>query len=231
MTANSATGARDGLFSRLRAACAEEWRAYTEHEFVRLLADGSLPEESFRHYLVQDYLFLTQFARAYALAAYKSEALDDIHRAAATVIALVETEMPLHVAYCAEWGLTEAEMAATAEATATTAYTRYVLDRGAAGDALDLYVALAPCVIGYAEIGRRLKSAPETRLAGNPYARWIEMYAGEEYQDVARGAVDQLDRLDLARGSPARFSALAGTFRQATVLEARFWRMGLARED
>mgnify|MGYP002527789598 CR=1 FL=1 len=68
------------LFSRLRHACADEWRDYTDHAFVRGLADGSLPEACFRHYLGQDYLFLIHFARAYALAAYKADSLGDIRR-------------------------------------------------------------------------------------------------------------------------------------------------------
>ncbi len=61
-----------GLLATLRVDCGD-WLAYVDHEFVRGLADGSLPEPSFRHYLVQDYLFLIHFARAYALAAYKLE--------------------------------------------------------------------------------------------------------------------------------------------------------------
>ncbi len=62
----------NSLFARLRAAAGDDWRAYTGHEFVRRLGDGSLPEECFRHYLIQDYLFLIHFARAYAHPAYKS---------------------------------------------------------------------------------------------------------------------------------------------------------------
>ena len=61
-----------GLLASLRVGCGD-WLAYVDHGFVRGLADGSLPEPSFRHYLVQDYLFLIHFARAYALAAYKGE--------------------------------------------------------------------------------------------------------------------------------------------------------------
>ena len=61
-----------GFFERLKTAASAEWRAYTEHPFTEGLADGSLPEAAFRHYLVQDYLFLIEFARAYALAVYKS---------------------------------------------------------------------------------------------------------------------------------------------------------------
>jgi thiaminase/transcriptional activator TenA len=217
----------DTLFARLRAACAEEWEAYVGHPFVRQLADGSLDQACFRHYLGQDYLFLIHFARAYGLAVYKAETLADMRAAAATVSALLDVEMKLHVEFCAGWGLSEAEMEALPEATATMAYTRFVLERGLAGDALDLHTALAPCVIGYGEIGRRLV---EGTLEGNPYRPWIEMYASADYQDVAAGAVAQLDRLAMSRMGPGRFGSLAKTFAQATRLEAAFWKMGLELE-
>ena len=42
------------------------------------------------------------------------------------------------------------------EKTQTIAYTCFVLEAGNAGDLLDLYVALVPCMIGYGEIGARL---------------------------------------------------------------------------
>ncbi len=215
-----------GLFERLRNSAAAPWRAYCHHPFVAGLADGSLPEAAFRHYLVQDTLFLIQFARAYALAAFKADTLDDMRAAAATMTALIDTEMRLHVAYCAEWGLSEAAMAATPEALETTAYTRFVLDCGQRGDALDLMAALAPCVVGYGEIGARLAGDTATRRDGNPYLPWIEMYAGDEYQAVAADARGQLDRLDAARGGEARFAALAAIFAQATRLEIGFWDMG-----
>lgn len=59
------------FFERLKTAASVEWRAYTGHPFTNGLADGSLPEAAFRHYLVQDYLFLIEFARAYALSVCK----------------------------------------------------------------------------------------------------------------------------------------------------------------
>ncbi len=217
----------NSLFARLRAATGDDWRAFTGHEFVRRLGDGSLPEECFRHYLIQDYLFLIHFARAYALAAYKSETLADIRDAARSVAAIVDTETSLHVKYCAGWGLDEDALASAPEATATMAYTRYVLEKGASGDVLDLYVALAPCIVGYAEIGTALCADPDTRTDANAYGEWIDMYAGTEYQEVAARAVGQLDRLERSRAGPGRFDALCRTFRQATRLEAAFWDMGL----
>lgn len=213
------------LFPRLRAA-ADGWDGYVAHPFVLGLRDGTLPEPAFRHYLGQDYLFLIHFARAYALAAYKAETLSDIRDAAAGMSAIVDTEMALHVDYCARWGLSEAEMEALPEASATMAYTRYVLEKGLQGDLLDLYVALAPCVIGYGEIGARLAGDPETVRDGNSYGPWIEMYAGDEYQSVARAHGGVLDRLWSARAGEARLESLSRTFAQATRLEADFWQMG-----
>ncbi len=215
------------LYPQLRDTTAETWQAYVAHPFVAELAAGTLPEACFRHYLGQDYLFLIQFARAYALAAYKADTLADIRAAAAGMSAIIDAEMNLHLDYCARWGLDRDDMAALPEASATMAYTRYVLEKGLQGDLLDLYVALAPCVIGYGEIGVRLADDPGTKQTGNPYASWIAMYSGDEYQEVARAHAETLDRLWQDRAGGARLRQLAATFDQATRLEVDFWQMGL----
>ena len=144
------------FFERLKSEASAEWRAYTEHPFTAGLADGTLPEGAFRHYLVQDYLFLIEFARAYALAVYKSIHLADMREAASGLSAILDVEMDLHVKLCAGWGLSPCDLEQAQSAAETLAYTRYVLDAGMRGDLLSLKVALAPCVIGYAEIARRL---------------------------------------------------------------------------
>lgn len=217
----------NSLMGRLCMACAEEWADYTTHPFVRGLADGTLPEAAFRHYLAQDYLFLIHFARAHGLAVYKSETLEDMRAAAGSISAILDVEMGLHVQYCADWGLTEVEMAAVPEDPACMAYTRFVLERGMAGDILDLHAALSPCAVGYGVIGKALADDPATKRDGNPYLSWIEMYSSTEYLDVVAGAVAQLDRLSASRGGAARFEALVKDFRAATVLESGFWQMGL----
>ena len=217
----------NGLMGRLCTAAAPEWSEYTTHAFVGRVADGSLPEAAFRHYLAQDYLFLIHFARAYGLAVYKSDTLDDMRVASGAISGILDVEMDLHVKYCADWGLSEAEMATVPEDPACIAYTRFVLERGMAGDILDLHTALAPCVVGYGVIGQGLTQDPATKRDGNPYLSWIEMYSSSEYLDLARAAVAQLDRLVESRGGDARFEDLVRTFRAASVLEAGFWQMGL----
>ena len=106
------------------------------------------------------------------------------------------------------------------------AYTRYVLDAGMRGDLLALKVALAPCVIGYAEIATRLASRPDAQAATNPYRVWIAEYAGAPYQEVAAKARAHLEGLADLYATPAREAELIVIFKEATRLEADFWEMG-----
>lgn len=216
------------IYDTLKAGCGDDWTAYIQHEFVRKLGDGSLPRAAFQYYLRQDYLFLIHFARAHALAAFQAETLAELRQSAQTVSAILDGEMQLHVEYCASWGVSEAEMAATPEDPANMAYTRYVLERGLAGDSLDLAVALAPCIVGYAETAQYLMASPDTVKEGNPYRDWIETYAADDYQNVAWGHAAHMDRLMVSRGGPGRIPGLSKTFHDATRLEIGFWRMGLA---
>jgi thiaminase/transcriptional activator TenA len=220
----------DGLLSRLVAASAAAWSAYTRHDFVLQLATGELPEACFRRYLVQDYLFLTHFARAWGLAIYKSDILAEMRRAQRLVAATLDVEIGLHIEYCRGWGLSEAAMTAEPEAAPTIAYTRFVLDRGLAGDRLDLEVALAPCIVGYAVIAAERMGDPATRTDGNPFREWLEMYAGADYQALAHEAEAALDDQFARRGGEGRFPALAAGFATAARLEADFWQMGLDAE-
>src|SRR5215218_3084009 len=214
------------FFAKLKGAASREWRAYTEHPFTNAMADGTLSEAAFRHYLVQDYLFLIEFARAYALAVYKAPQLSDMREAASGLSAILDVEMNLHVKLCSGWGLSPRDLEQAPPASETLAYTRYVLDAGMRGDLLTLRVALAPCVIGYAEIAARLAARPEACAPTNPYRVWIDEYAGAPYQEVASKAREHLDRLANLYVTPARKAELVATFKEATRLETDFWEMG-----
>ncbi len=214
-------------FATLLSRCAPEWEAYRQHAFVRGLAAGTLPAEAFRRYLRQDYLFLVHFARAWGLAVYKSRTIAELRQGLDSLKAIVDLEMGLHVDYCARWGIDEAELEALPEARETMAYTRYVLDAGHRGDLLDLHVALAPCLVGYADIARWIEAQAFTvRGPANPYEAWIAMYASEEFQAAAQAERDWLDAR-LSGQTAGRLDGLAATFRDAVRLEVDFWQMGL----
>lgn len=221
------------LFAELKKAIGTEWTDYTEHEFVRKLGEGTLPLPVFQDYLVQDYHFLVQFARANALAAYKSRNLADIKDATGALQAILH-ETELHRRLTTRWGITEEELDAAAEKQTTVAYTRYVLDTGMSGDLLDMHVALSPCSIGYAEIGVALEPQRIRALdAGeeHPYGEWIAEYSGTEFQTAAQAATERLDALTAGSVTAERFDSLVEIFRAATRLEAAFWQQALDSAD
>lgn len=215
-------------FALMREAAGEAWGDYTRHAFVEGLRDGSLPNQAFLHYLRQDYVFLIHFSRAWALAVVKSETHEEMLGAVATVNALVAEEMQLHVGICEAAGIPQEELFATPERAENLAYTRYVLEAGYSGDLLDLLAALAPCVMGYGEIGARLG----VEKTSDTYADWINTYAGEGYQGDCAAVGQLLDsalerRLGKDFENSPRFAALCDKFRMATELEVNFWQMGL----
>ena len=217
-------------FAAWRKTTGAAWQDYVCHGFVTELGSGALPKSAFLHYLVQDYLFLIHFSRAWALAVTKADDVAEMRACAAMVNALVNDEISLHIRICAAAGIDEATLFSATEETANLAYTRYVLDAGHSGDFLDLMAALAPCVLGYGEIGARLVAAGHEAA----YADWIETYGGDDYQQVCRDVGSLIDNAVLRRlgeqptKSP-RWAGLCKHFATATRLETGFWQMGLNR--
>lgn len=212
----------------LIAGCQQDWDRYVKHPFVQQLGQGTLKKECFQHYLQQDYLYLIHYARAFALAVFKGANPAQMRASMPSLTALVEHELSLHIEYCKSWGLTEADIHALPEGVATVAYTRYLIDAGMQGDLTDLYSALVPCALGYAEVGQYLMKPGNSQKEDNQYSNWIEMYAGEEYQQAAYATVEFFDEL-LAEipSDSARAKQLQAHFTTATRMEIAFWQQGL----
>ncbi|EKG20044.1 hypothetical protein MPH_02675 [Macrophomina phaseolina MS6] len=200
------------------------WREHTHHLFVQQLADGTLPIGKFKNYLIQDYLFLIQFSRANALAAYKAKNLDDINKSA-RIVQHIQEEMGLHIKYCEGFGLTRAEIESHKEHPACTAYTRYVLDIGQSEDWYGLQIALMPCLIGYGHIARRLYDDPKTKREDNAYWNWVEQYVAEDYTDAVKAGLEIIEKHAVLQ-SPSRIEQLVQIFIHATKMETGFWDMG-----
>lgn len=125
----------------------------------------------------------------------------------AQIVLHIQREMALHIDYCASFGLSTQEMEETPEtigkgafsllfdcvpslanlkSIACTAYSRYILDVGQSEDWLALQMALAPCLIGYGAIAKRLHTEEETQRNDNQYWKWIENYVADDYSEAVR---------------------------------------------
>ncbi|KAI0738032.1 hypothetical protein C8Q80DRAFT_1222684 [Daedaleopsis nitida] len=206
----------------------QTWNQYVEHDFVKQLARGTLPKECFLHFIKQDYLYLKYYARAYGLLVAKSSTYSSIQSATQTIVNIIN-EVATHKSFCAKWGITEAELAATVESPSTTAYGAYLLDIGLQGDSAKLIMALAACLLGYGEVGLWLKkeaAKPDSwvKLDGNVYLRWIEDYSEEHYQSAVKLGIDTIEALAVADPpNTHRFKEWCAIWEKCTRLEKGFW--------
>jgi thiaminase (transcriptional activator TenA) len=206
--------------AELREAAAPAWDAQLTHPFVRGIGDGTLPEERFRFYVRQDYLFLIDYGRLLSLAAARAPRLEWMRRFAALAESVLETEMDLHRQFAARWGITAEQLEFERTAPATDAYCDFLLRSAALGDFAELVAALLPCMWGYAEVGRRLSAAGPPEHEG--YAEWIAMYASEEFAELTgwcRGVTDAVAE-DVSAGGRRRMHA---AFRASSEHELAFW--------
>ncbi|PNY28665.1 hydroxymethylpyrimidine/phosphomethylpyrimidine kinase 2, partial [Tolypocladium capitatum] len=200
------------------------WKTFVYHPFVMALGDGTLPLESFKGYIIQDYLYLIHFARANALASYKAKNIDDISRSN-KIVQHIMHELKLHINYCKSFGISVAGMRATEEKQACTAYTRYILDVGQSDDWLALQMALAPCLLGYGAVAKMLHAHPQTRRGeGNAYWPWIENYVADDFVQAVK-LCSQLLEDNMRLQSPSRIEELVKIFIHATKMEIGFWEM------
>ena len=209
--------------AELRRAADDVWEAQHAHPFVRGIGDGSLPEERFRVYVRQDYLFLIDYGRLLALGAARAPRLAWTRRFAGLAEAVLETEMDLHRELASRWGISVVELEAEPAAPATTAYCDFLLRTAALGDFPELVAALLPCMWGYAEIGERLAAAGPPAHEG--YAEWIAMYASAEFGELASWCRALTDELADGAGRDARVRMHAA-FQRSSELELGFWGIG-----
>jgi thiaminase/transcriptional activator TenA len=205
---------------QLRREAADVWEAQYEHPFVRGIGDGTLDPERFRLYVRQDYLFLIEYGRLLALACARAPSLDVMERFAELAQSTLRTEMDLHRAYAADWGISREELERERPHAATRAYTDFLLRTAALGDFAELVAALLPCMWGYSELGRRL--AQERRPTDERYARWIAMYSSEEFAKLARWCRELCDEAAAGAGEETT-RRMREAFIASSRYELDFW--------
>lgn len=194
-------------------------RAIHELPFNRSLADGSLPPEIFRFYIVQDSLYLADYARALAAAAAKAPDPDAMMTFAGSAQGAVAVERRLHAEYFAQFGLDPAVAAATEPSPTCLGYTSYLLSLAQTGGFAELVAGILPCFTVYAEVGTAIdgRASPD-----NPYRAWIDTYVDPTFADAVAAASAIADRAAETAG-PATLEAMHRAFLRSTRFEWLFW--------
>ncbi|MCC7477229.1 thiaminase II [bacterium] len=223
------------LFEQLRAGSGRLWHQAQDHDFVSALGDGSLQRERFVYFLRQDYIFLAAYSRSLAIVAARATDLELMKRLAQLLESTLDAEMQLHREYCAEFGLSLAELEASEASPTCQAYCDFCISTAATRGPLELLTALVPCSVGYYETGLRLREQIEAAcgawpdgLADHPYGRWVEGYSSREFGDFARWMASALDELG---GAEAQLPELQRLFNLGCRYEWLFWEMAWSRQS
>jgi thiaminase/transcriptional activator TenA len=211
----------------LRAVSQAVWELEKRHPFVLALGRGDLDDAHFRFYLEQDYLFLMDYAKVFALGVVRATDLLTQAWFARLCADTLNVEMDLHRSYCAEFGITPAHLEQAMASQTTRGYTGHLLQTAATGGISEIIAAVLPCYWGYWEIAGHLRA--QGMPAEPRYRKWIEMYTSEPVASAVRWLQGAMDRC-AASISGADREQLKRIFHESSRWEYLFWEMAWRRE-
>ena len=209
--------------TRLHDAAAPVWEACLRHPFVTGIGDGTLDMEKFRYFMLQDYLYLFDYARVFALGVVKARDPELMRVFAGNVDAILGGEMKIHRAYMKRLDITEEQVFSIKPALANLSYTNYMLSVAQTGGPMEIVASILACSWSYAEIGQALAAIPGA--AEHPfYGEWIRGYASEEYAATNQALIELMDTLAADAGEE-QLAYLTDVFVNCSRYELGFWDM------
>ena len=209
--------------ARLRQAADPVWEQCLHHPFVTGIGDGTLDVEKFRHFMLQDYLYLFDYARVFALGVVKARDPELMRTFSQNVDAILNGEMNIHRAYMKRLGITEEQVLAVKPALDNLSYTNYMLSVAHTGGPMEIVASILACSWSYAEIGQTLAQIPGA--ADHPfYGEWIQGYAAEDYTATNQALIELMDEL-AAGATEDQIAHLTDIFVNCSRYELGFWDM------
>lgn len=211
----------------LRITANHIWQAQHEHPFVRGIGDGTLDIERFSVWLRQDYLFLIDYAKFFAVAVVRAPDLAAMTTFSRLLHEILHREMELHRSYCGEFGISPQDLEQSKKLPTTQGYTDFLLRTGTTNNYTELLGALLPCMWGYAELGERL--AQQGLPDDDRYRRWINVYADPEFAELAEWCRRLVDDACYNISSD-RVERVENAFITSSRYELAFWEMAWTKE-
>ncbi|WP_039044546.1 thiaminase II [Sporosarcina sp. ZBG7A] len=210
----------------VRELCNESWEASFNHPFVQHLAAGTLPEDIFRFYVLQDSYYLKHFAKVHALAAVQAKDLATTQRFAQHAEETCGAEISLHEGFFELLDVTDEVLNSFEAAPTAYAYTSHLYRTAMNGDIADTLAALLPCYWLYYEIGERLKNATPNHPI---YDKWIATYGSEWFEEATREQINRMNELADSVSLEKR-EELKAHFVKSSHYELQFWEMAWTQQ-
>ncbi|HLR72215.1 MAG TPA: thiaminase II [Pseudogracilibacillus sp.] len=199
------------------------WNSYLEHPFVKGIGEGTLDKEKFIHYMKQDYVYLIEYSRVFAIGSAKANDLKTMTIFANLLHGTMNFEMDLHREYAEKFGISNEELEATEASATMTAYTSYMISQAKLGGVENAIAAVLACAWSYNWIGKKLAEWPGA-TEHEFYGNWVKMYASDGFTKIADDCIDLIN--EIAKDKPEHeLKRLEEIFVKTSYFEYMFWDM------
>lgn len=200
---------------------AEVWTAYNEHPFVLGIQNGTLEREKFRFYMIQDYLYLGDYAKIFALGVAKATSLSNA-MLFSRYISVMNGELNVHSNYMARLGITQEDIDSAKRSLDSLSYTSYMLRVAYEETEVEIVAAILACAYSYEVIAKKMVENNPAAVDDEFYGSWISGYVSEEYSEENRVLIELLD--DMTKSyTPAQIEHLKEVFLACSRYEMAFW--------
>lgn len=210
---------------KIAASSMDLIESFYDHPFVVGMNDGTLDHEKFQYYMIQDYLYLFDYAKVFALGVAKSDDVCAMRIFSEYLYSILHGEMEIHRGYMKRLGISEEAALKTPMAMANRSYTAYMLKEAYQGGAAETVVSILSCAVSYEYIGKEMVRRNPDAVNDPFFGDWIKGYSSPDYAQENRRLEELTDHLT-RECPPAQIEKLSHIFRTCTLYEKGFWDMG-----
>ncbi len=208
---------------QLLAASADIWAAYNEHPFVLGIQNGTLDKEKFRFYMIQDYLYLGEYAKTFAIGVAKATSLENA-MLFSKYISVMNGELNVHSDYMSRLGVTQEDIDSAKRSLDNLSYTSYMLRVAYEEGEAEIIAAILACAYSYEVIAKKMVENNPAAVDDGFYGSWIRGYVSEEYSAENRVLIDKLESMT-ENYTPAQIEHLKDIFVACSRYEMAFWEL------
>ena len=208
---------------KLLGAAAEIWKKYNRHPFVMGIQDGTLDKEKFRYYMIQDYLYLEDYAKTFAVGVAKAKSLK-IANLFAKYINVMNGELNVHQGYLAKLNVTQEEISSTPRSLDNLSYTSYMLRVAYEEGEAEILAAILSCAYSYEVIAKNIVKNNPHSVCDEFYGDWIKGYISDSYSAENLVLLEEINRLT-ENYSHRQIQHLIDIFVACSLYELNFWEM------
>ncbi len=213
------------LRERLMSSVSDIWPEYNNHPFVKGIETGTLDKNKFKRYIIQDYLYLNEYSKVFALGAAKSKNLETMKLFASVISAIANVEMDIHKGYMGRLGVSEKDIEDAERELENLSYTSYMLRIAYEEGEAEILAAILSCALSYEDIAKTMLKNNPNADKNNFYSEWIKCYSGQEYCSLNKIFVEALENA-VKDYSEEKLNHIAEIFRECSLYEMDFWNMG-----